>query len=55
MISDKFSGRSKGFGFVEMPNDDDALSAIDQLNETKVGGRVVIVKKAHDRERAFAR
>ena len=32
IITDKFSGRSKGFGFVEMPNDEEARRAIDELN-----------------------
>ena len=32
IISDKFSGRSKGFGFIEMPNDEEAKKAIEELN-----------------------
>jgi len=50
IIMDKFSGRSKGFGFVEMPNEDDALAAIDQLNESELDGRTIVVKKAKPRE-----
>ena len=50
IIMDKFSGRSKGFGFVEMPNDDEGLAAIDNLNETELDGRTIVVKKANPRE-----
>jgi len=51
VIQDKFSGRSKGFGFVEMPNDEEALEAIQSLNETDLDGRTIVVKKAEPRER----
>lgn len=50
IISDKFSGRSKGFGFVEMPNDGEANDAINQLNETELDGRTIVVKKAKPKE-----
>jgi RNA recognition motif-containing protein len=50
IISDKFSGRSKGFGFVEMPNDSEANAAIGQLNETELDGRTIVVKKAKPKE-----
>lgn len=50
IITDKMSGRSKGFGFVEMPNDDEAMSAINGLNESELDGRTIIVKKAEPRE-----
>lgn len=46
IIFDKLAGRSKGFGFVEMPNDDEALAAIDKLNDQVVDGRNIVVKKA---------
>ncbi len=49
IINDKFTGRSKGFGFVEMPNDDEAQNAIDGLNETEMDGRTIVVKEAEDR------
>lgn len=49
IIVDKFSGRSKGFGFVEMPNDDQAKSAIDALNGAEVGGRTIVVNVAQER------
>ena len=38
--------RSKGFGFVEMPNDDEANNAINGLNETEMDGRTIVVKEA---------
>ena len=50
IIQDKFSGRSKGFGFVEMPNDDEALAAIEGLNDQDFDGRTIVVKKAEPRE-----
>lgn len=50
IIMDKFTGRSKGFGFVEMPNDDEARNAIEGLNDTEVDGRTIVVKKAQPRE-----
>ncbi len=50
IIMDKFTGRSKGFGFVEMPNDEEAQNAINGLNDTEVDGRTIVVKKAEPRE-----
>ncbi len=50
IIMDKFTGRSKGFGFVEMPNDDEAQAAIDDLNDQEFDGRTIVVKKAEPRE-----
>ena len=49
IIMDRETGRSKGFGFVEMSNDDDALKAIDALNESDFEGRTIVVKKATPR------
>jgi cold-inducible RNA-binding protein len=46
VITDKFSGRSKGFGFVEFSNDDDGQKAIDALNGSDVGGRNIVVNEA---------
>jgi len=46
IITDKFTGRSKGFGFVEMANDDDAQKAIDELNGATVQGRAIVVNKS---------
>lgn len=49
IIMDKFSGRSKGYGFVEMPNNDEALAAIADLNDSDMDGRTIVVKQAEDR------
>ena len=46
VISDKFSGRSKGFGFVEFSNDDEAQAAIDKFNGSDVDGRAIVVNEA---------
>ncbi len=46
IITDKFTGRSKGFGFVEMPNDAEAQKAIDELNGATVQGRTIVVNKS---------
>jgi|TARA_B100001971_G_C18235898_1_gene567166 RNA recognition motif-containing protein len=46
VISDKFSGRSKGFGFVEFSNDDEGQAAIDKFNGTDVDGRAIVVNEA---------
>ncbi|MBI2607560.1 MAG: RNA-binding protein [Candidatus Doudnabacteria bacterium] len=46
IISDKFSGRSKGFAFVEMSSDEEANKAIEMLNGTEVGGRSIAVNEA---------
>ena len=50
VIMDRDSGRSKGFGFVEMPNDDEAKAAIEKLNGTDLGGRSIIVNEAREKE-----
>jgi RNA recognition motif-containing protein len=44
--SDLFTGRSKGFGFVEMPSDEEAQKAIDELNGATVQGRAIVVNKS---------
>ena len=46
IITDKFTGKSKGFAFVEMDNDGEAENAIEQLNGTELSGRAIQVKKA---------
>ena len=46
IVTDKFTGRSKGFGFVEMPNDEEAQKAIDELNGATVDGRTIVVNKS---------
>lgn len=50
IIKDKFSGQSKGFGFVEMPNDNEAEEAIEALNERDLKGRNLRVNQAKPRE-----
>jgi hypothetical protein len=50
VITDKYSGRSKGFGFVEMKNDNEALKSIDELNGADIKGRNIKVSQARPRE-----
>ncbi|MCG8016060.1 MAG: RNA-binding protein [Candidatus Thiodiazotropha sp. 'RUGA'] len=50
VIMDKFSGRSRGFGFVEMPNTDHAETAIKSLNDKEIEGRSLRVNEAKPRE-----
>jgi RNA recognition motif-containing protein len=49
VVTDKFTGRSKGFGFVEMPNDEEGQKAIDELNGATVQGRAIVVNKSEPR------
>ena len=51
IITDKYSGRSKGFGFVEMDDDAAAQKAIDALNDSEQEGRNLRVNQARPRER----
>ncbi|MFH0841328.1 MAG: RNA-binding protein [Bacteroidota bacterium] len=56
IIFDKYSGKSKGFGFVEMPNDAEAKKAIEELNGSEIQGRKIIVNESierADRKRDF--
>lgn len=60
VIMDKFSGRSKGFGFVEMASDEEAQKAVDTLNGKELDGRALVVNEARpmterapQRERGF--
>ena len=50
VIQDKFTGRSRGFGFVEMPDDAEGQKAIDGVNNTDIAGREVRVNEARPRE-----
>jgi RNA recognition motif-containing protein len=49
ILKDKMNGRSKGFGFVEMADDEQAKAAIAALNETEVQGRKIIVNESQPR------
>ena len=50
VITDKFSGRSRGFGFVEMPTEEEAKKAIQELDQAEVDGRSISVAEAKPRE-----
>ena len=49
LISDRDTGRSKGFGFVEMPNDEEAKKAIEAVDGSEFGGRQLKVNEARPR------
>jgi RNA recognition motif-containing protein len=51
VVTDRDTGRSKGFGFVEFSSDDEAKAAIDGLNNSEVGGRRIIVNEARPQEK----
>ena len=53
VITSKFSGQSRGFGFVEMANAEDASKAIQQFNDTELKGRNIKVNEAKPRESSF--
>ena len=46
IVNDRETGRAKGFGFVEMPNDEEAKKAIEALNGNDIGGRKAVVNEA---------
>lgn len=50
IVMDKFTQRSKGFGFVEMPNDEQAQAAIAQLNGSEIDGRNLVVNESRPKE-----
>jgi RNA recognition motif-containing protein len=57
IITDKFTGQSKGFGFVEMANGEDAKKAVEGMNGKQLNGRNLIVNEARPeqrRERSFS-
>lgn len=54
IVKDKMTGRSKGFGFVEMADDNEANTAIEGLNNKDLKGRLLKVNKAHDRKDDFS-
>ena len=53
VITDKFSGQSKGFGFVEMTTAEEVANAIQQFNDTELKGRNIKVNEAKPRESSF--
>lgn len=55
VITDRFSGRSRGFGFVEMPNNSEAEAAIAALNGKELKGRTLTVNQARPREESGGR
>ena len=50
IVASKVSGRSRGFGFVEMENEEEALTAINRLNDSELLGNTIVVKKAESRK-----
>ena len=50
VITDRMTGRSKGFGFVEMASQDEAQAAMDKLNNSQLEGRTLVVNEAKPRE-----
>jgi len=50
LITDKYSGQSRGFGFVEMPNDEEAIAAMEKLNGSDFGGRKLTINEARPME-----
>jgi RNA recognition motif-containing protein len=50
ILSDRETGRSRGFGFVEMPNQSEGEAAVAQLNGKELGGRTLRVNEARPRE-----
>lgn len=50
VITDRYTGQGKGFGFVEMSTEEEAKKAIKELNGTNLDGRAIVVKEAQPRE-----
>ena len=50
VITDRMSGRSRGFGFVEMAKDEDATKAVEKFNGFDMNGRNIVVNEARPRE-----
>ncbi len=53
VITDRFTGQSRGFGFVEMSTDEEAQKAIASLHGTDFGGRTLVVNEARPQEKRF--
>jgi RNA-binding proteins (RRM domain) len=49
IITDRLTGRSRGFGFIEMSDDDAAKKAIEELNGSEMANREIVVKEAEER------
>ena len=52
IVREKETGRSKGYAFVEMPDDGEANNAINALNEKELDGRIIVVKQANPKTSA---
>ncbi len=50
IIADKYTGRSKGFGFIEMENDEQEEKAVNELNRKEIHDRNLVVAKAHSKK-----
>jgi len=50
IVKDRDTGRSKGYGFVDMPNDEEANKAIAALNEKELDGRTIVVKPGNAKD-----
>ena len=55
VITDRYTGRSRGFGFVEMPDNEAAQKAVTELNQAEYDGKVITVNEARPREDRPAR
>lgn len=52
VIMDRFTGKSRGFGFIEMPDEDIAKKAIEELNGAELDGRAIVVNVSEDRKKS---
>ena len=50
IITDKFTGRSRGFGFIEMDDEESGKKAIEELNGAELEGRAIVVNEANERK-----
>ena len=53
VVYDRVTGESKKYGFVSMPNDEEAQKAIDALNDFEIDGKKIVVKKAEPPKKSF--
>jgi len=54
VVVDRVTGRSKGYGFVEMPDEQEALRAIEGLNNSELDGSTIVVKKANPKRSNYS-